>query len=112
MPGTCFCKSGIHPLSAFKFPPQLFDNLLWLAKQSAFVVSSTRPRVSNFFSGLRLLAMKNGYIEGCRETSIALAKTIEERYGHDFLNYIDVKTFEHEEPAQWIRKFLLQVQVG
>lgn len=108
MPGACYCKSGITPLPAFNVLPHLHENLMWLARQSAHVISSSRPRVSNFFSGLRVLAMKKGFIDGSRETKIALTEAMQKRFGQDLFDWLGIRINDNYEQNCWVKRFLLR----
>jgi hypothetical protein len=95
-------------LPAFKIQPQFYEDHRWLAEQSAHAISSSRPRVSNFFSALRVLAAKKGYRDASHESKTMLASVIQERFSQDFLDWLGVKAFHHNKPADWLKWFLLR----
>lgn len=106
-PGRCDCNNGTIALPAYDNLPNSRKDLQWIADQSAFVLNSKLPRESDFYTCLKILIVKKGYINGSPKSCSGLASAIVDRFGSDFLDWIGISSLNNKGfAADWITRFL------
>lgn len=99
MAGKCYCEQGITPLTADDRLPADKEPLLWLAQQSAYIVNSSGIGHANTREALRDKALERGLGRGSLLNPGTLAECIENRFGHDFLNWLEAQTSDKGRPT-------------
>ena len=105
MAGKCFCDK-ITPLQAYTHLPRNTEPLLWLAKQSAFMVNSSGTNSRNIRATLRNLAISQGLSRGSLLDTGKLASALEGRFGTETLQWAGAPAWENGHPAAWLRRLL------
>lgn len=107
LPGKCGCEDGGVGLPAYEYLPNSLRDLQWLAHESAFVLNSKLPRESDFYTCLKILIEKQGFINGSPKSCKRLADAILDRFSHDFLEWTGIRIINDKgSAADWIYRFL------
>jgi hypothetical protein len=103
--GECNCDSGIEPLRAISIegpPPQ---SLLWLAEQSARLLTSSGTRFSDPASALGQKIVAEASNRQGTVDYYSVANKIVNFFGEGVLWLLNVNVISDDEPAPWIRRF-------
>ncbi|KIH76258.1 hypothetical protein GFER_11615 [Geoalkalibacter ferrihydriticus DSM 17813] len=106
MAGRCLCQEGINPLPVHADLPEDTEPLLWLARQSAWMVNSPGSPFGGIRATLREKVLEKGFGRGSLIEPRRLAKAIEERFGRQTLEWLGTPAWEGERPAAWLRRLL------
>lgn len=106
MAGKCNCKQGIAPLPAHASMPVQLEPLLWLARQSAYLVNSTGTRHDDIRQALRDHALGRGLGRGSLIEPSKLSETIEKRFGTATLEWLNMPANTNGVPSSWVRRLL------
>jgi len=107
MPGMCNCRDGSSGLSAYSKLPCNHEDLLWIARQSAFLLTSKPPYQSDFYTGLKVIISQKGFINGSAKWCSTLAEAIKNRFGGELLSWLGITSLHSTgHAADWISRFL------
>lgn len=106
MAGKCSCDQGILPLPVDAQLPADSEALLWLARQSAFLVNSSGTCFGNIRTIVRERALKHGLGHGTLLDPARLAEAIERRFGEEVLTWLGTRVWVKGQPAAWVRRLL------
>lgn len=106
MAGKCLCEGDITPLPIETVLPDEGEPLLWLARESAFLVNSAGTRVGNIRERLRIRALEQGLGRGSLLDYNKLADAIAKRFGRETLQLLMTPAWENDRPAAWVRRLL------
>lgn len=104
MPARCLC-ANFSALEAFQSLPNSYDNLAWIARESAYIVSS--PAGSPHFASrqpLEQCLILNGLSRGSHLSYSAIASALDERYSAGLLNWLGYPARKDGRPSAWIRR--------
>jgi hypothetical protein len=106
MAGRCRCADGIIHLLAHSDPPADLEPLLWLARESAFMVDSPGTKHRSFHRILKDRAVKAGlgYQHGIDHAGFARA--IESRFSPDVLQFLGIRVWRGNQPAPWVQAIM------
>jgi|GEM_PF-2386855 len=103
--GECNCEFGIEPLPAALVENPPSPSLLWLAEQSAYLLSSSGTRFGNPAAVIGHKAASQASNRHGTVDYRAVAVKIMDFFGDDVLMLLNVKVLTSGQPAPWIRKF-------
>ncbi|MBJ6798822.1 TnsD family Tn7-like transposition protein [Geomonas propionica] len=102
--GECNCDSGIEPLQAVSMEGPPPPSLLWLAEQSAHLLTSLGTQSDPVAKlGRKAVAEATNRLGTVDYRSVA--NKIMEFFGEDALRLLNIDVFTKGEPASWIRRF-------
>lgn len=111
MPDRCLCSEGISPLPVSPNLSMDSEPLLWLAKQSTYLVNSSGTHCNNIRATLRDIVIRQGYGRGSLVEPNKLATAIEKRFGRKTLEWLNTPVWKDSRPAPWVRRLLLNNSV-
>lgn len=106
MAGKCNCDRGISPLPAHASLPDHTEPLIWLARQSAYLVNSTGTRHEDIRRVLRDHALGRGLGRGSLIEPSKLSEAIERRFGTATLEWLKMPANTNGAPSPWVRRTL------
>jgi len=93
LPGQCLCKDGIKPLPAFPHIPSNFEGLRWIARESAYMVSSSGIRGCFSREDLRRLSNNIMRFNHLPDLVLFLYNLVKSRFGWGFLKWLRFQGF-------------------
>jgi hypothetical protein len=103
--GECKCDSGIEPLQATSIKDSQAQPLLWLAEQSARLLTFSGTRVSDPTASLRQKAIAEGGVRTGIIDYRRIAQKMADFWGEEILRLLNINMYSGKEPAPWIRRF-------
>lgn len=103
--GECKCDAGIEPLQATSIKGSHAQPLIWLAEQSARLLTPTESRVSDPIASLRRKAIAEGGIRPGVIDYRRIAHKIADHWGEEVLRFLNINVLSGDEPAPWLRRF-------
>lgn len=110
MPGRCFCKNGIQALRVIDESVPYSAGMLWLAKESAYLLTANRPSISCMRSQLKALVVEKGYSRRTQVLYSAVADALELFFSREFLDWIGYPVWSGSRPSPWVRRFFSSTQ--
>lgn len=104
MPGRCKCEL-LTPLPVIPNHTDI-TQLLWIARESEFMVNSAGTGHDDPRSVLKEVAVQKGFGRGTIIDYRKLASGIEARFGKDVLKLTGLQIWTDNQPAAWIRRLL------
>lgn len=104
MPGRCQCEIST-PLPVLSAVTDI-EPLIWVARESEYMVTSTGTGHSDPRAVLKEMAIQNGFGRGATIDYSKLAAGIENRYGQELLQLLDVQVCVDNTPAAWLKRLL------
>ena len=108
----CNCDLEITPLPAYASLPDQIEPLLWLAKESAWLVNAKGTRYEDIRNALRNHALHNGLGRGCLLNPGLISDAVENRFGTATLDWLNMPARSDLGPSPWIRRLLLPSASG
>jgi len=110
MPGRCQCEI-LAPLPVIPMPADI-EPLLWIARESEYMVNSTGTDQSDTRAVLKKMMIQKGLGRGTTVDYSKLAAGIEARFGKETLQLIGVQVWADGQPATWILRILQKSSSG
>jgi hypothetical protein len=105
-PGSCDCAGGCLQTPALVNHPCHIEKLLWIAEESARMVSSEGTRISDPVLSLKQLVRAKGFGRGTLPLYRKLGEAIETRFGSATLGWLGYPAWRNARPAPWICRAL------
>src|ERR1017187_4192044 len=83
----------------------LHPGIVWIAIQSAYLLSAARSKLSCVYSRLRELLFAKGYCRGKLPDYSAIADALEEKFSRTYLEKIKYPARTENKPSAWIRRY-------
>lgn len=112
MAGKCNCDRDISPLPAHVSLPDHKEPLIWLAKQSAYLVNSTGTHYEDIRQILRGHALGRGLGRQSLIEPSLLAEAVEIRFGAENLEWLNMPAKTNGTPSPWICRLLYPSSSG
>lgn len=104
MAGKCCCDE-ISPLASHTDLPRESDLLMWIARESAYILNSSCLNLINIRSTIRKLVLEHGFRRRSKLDCIQLGHAIEQRFGKEMIDWLNV-TIKAEGRTGWIGNVL------
>lgn len=108
IPGCCNCDAAISPLKTIQSLPGGMNVHRWLAIQSATLVNRGGTSCENIKGSLKKIIISNEITQGRYVDYMNLANAITERYGAEYLEWLNISVVTDGKPATWLRKILYE----
>ncbi len=105
MPGWCRCSKQTQPTRVIDNDLPLHPGIVWIATQSAYLLSAARSKLPCVYSRLRELLLAKGYCRGKLLDYSAIADAVEEKFGCAYLERIKYPARTGNKPSAWIRGY-------
>lgn len=105
MPGWCHCSKQTRPTRVIDDDIPLHPGIIWIATESAYLLSATRSKLSCVYSKLRDLLFAAGYCRGQLLDYSAIADALEKKFSRTYLERIKCPAWTENKPSPWIRRY-------